>query len=429
MPSRSCAPSAYRLVALITTVVLLGSSLASDAAAASRTTVIRIGALLSLTGSGSSLGATTKAALAVGIEHWNHELAHRHIRVALDVVDTGLSPARAAAGFAQVARRGARVVIGPQSNSEIAAIREDADNRGVLVVSQGSATSSLAIPNDNVFRFVPTDRVEGGAIADLMRHDGINVIVPVGRDDDGNRGLLSSVRAAAETLGIAVEADTTYPAGTTEFASLVGQVGVRLSAATEAKDPSTVGVYVAGSEEVAGVLAAERTAGGFDRVRWYGSDGAAQAKPLITNAEAAAFAVAHGGVPSPRVALPEGQQAKDQSIIARVQRRAHTKPDAFALAGYDAFNVAVRALLDVGAKAKPRARRAAFVKQANGYRGTTGVIRLDDAGDRVSSPYAFWSICADDNMRRWEHTATWTPPESQDEAGELTTGTCESPMP
>ena len=31
------------------------------------------------------------------------------------------------------------------------------------MVSQGSTASSLAIPHDNVFRFVPTDHVEGKA--------------------------------------------------------------------------------------------------------------------------------------------------------------------------------------------------------------------------------------------------------------------------
>ncbi len=81
--------------------------------------VLRVGALLSITGGGSSLGNTSKAALEVATDRWNQRLAreHQRLRVELDIVDTGQDPARATAGFQELADRGVRVLIGPQSSS------------------------------------------------------------------------------------------------------------------------------------------------------------------------------------------------------------------------------------------------------------------------------------------------------------------------
>ena len=79
----------------------------------------------------------------------------------LDVYNTNLEPEKALTGLKALAKKGAKIVIGPQSSSEVAAIKDEAESLDVLVVSQGSTASSLAIPDDNVFRFVPTDHVEG----------------------------------------------------------------------------------------------------------------------------------------------------------------------------------------------------------------------------------------------------------------------------
>ena len=49
-------------------------------------------------------------------------------------------------------------------------IKPFADANNILVISQGSTASSLAIPNDNIFRFCPNDIREADAIVALMQH-------------------------------------------------------------------------------------------------------------------------------------------------------------------------------------------------------------------------------------------------------------------
>ena len=85
-------------------------------------------------------------------------------------------------------------VIGPQSSAEVARIKPYADANNILVISQGSTASSLAIPGDNILRFCPNDTREAEALVALLQHDGIRAIVPLWRNDAGNNGLHDSVQ-------------------------------------------------------------------------------------------------------------------------------------------------------------------------------------------------------------------------------------------
>ena len=111
-------------------------------------------------------------------------------------------------------------------------------------------------------------------------------------------------------------------------------------------------------------------------------------------------------------------------IIARIERRAHAKPGAFTLGGYDAFNVAARTLSSTPVDADAATLRAAFARTAEGAKGTTGTIHLDPAGDRVSTPYAFWSVCERGKSPRWTQTGTWTPASDPTAPGRVTPKSC-----
>jgi len=281
----------------------------------------------------------------------------------------------------------------------------------VIVVSQGSTASSLAL-DDNVLRFVPTDRVEGRASVDLMKKNGATTVVPIWRNDRGNTGLADSVRAAATASGMTVAPGVMYETATTDFGPTLGDLSAQVQAAVASGGADKVAVYLPGFEEVAQLLAAARTVPGLDGVRWYGADGSAQTKPLLGSGSAAfATGAQVKGYPSPLVALPADRVKRDAKLMAEISKRAKNRADAFTLAAYDAFNVAVRTLAntDPDTASDIATLRGAFITRANGTNGVTGKIELDDAGDRVSTPYAFWSICAGQRSARWVDTGRWTP--------------------
>jgi branched-chain amino acid transport system substrate-binding protein len=405
-------PAAVALLTLAGSIGLIGIT-APPTGAGETTREVHIGALLSVTGAGSTLGTTSKAALEIAARRWNASGQGKHVKVVLDVENTNLEPEQAQAALTRLADKDVPIVIGPQSSSEVAAISDIAAARGVIVVSQGSTASSLAQPDDNVFRFVPTDRVEGRASTDLMVKNGATTIVPVWRNDRGNTGLADSVRAAATASGATVSPGVVYETDTTDFGPALADLSAQVQSAVGTAGAGKVAVYLAGFEEVSEILSGARTVTGLDGVRWYGGDGSAQAKGLLASGPATfATSTQVEGYPSPLVALPTDRAKRDTALLAQISARAKNPADAFTLAAYDAFNVAARTLADVDPDTYTdiAALRSAFAETANGTKGVTGTIELDAAGDRVSTPYAFWSVCARQRGRaRWLDTGRWTP--------------------
>jgi branched-chain amino acid transport system substrate-binding protein len=416
--------SPRRAFALLATVVASIGVGAPVATAQESPREVHIGALLSVTGGGASLGTTSKAALEIAAKRWNASKDGKKVKVVVDIENTNLEPEQAQAALTRLADKGVRIVIGPQSSSEVAAISDQVGARGVIVVSQGSTASSLGILDDNVFRFVPTDRVEGRASVDLMLKDGANRIIPIWRNDRGNNGLADSVRAAASTSGATVADGVRYEPDTTDFGPVLEQLNTQVQAVTGSAGADKVAVYLAGFEEVADVFSAARGVTGLDGVRWYGGDGSAQSKALLASGPAT-FATSGKvkGYPSPLVALPAGQAKRDAKLLSQISKPKNPA-DAFTLAAYDAFNVAARTLADSAADADASTLRAAFASNAEGYKGVTGTIQLDAAGDRVSTPYAFWSVCQRGKSPRWIETGTWTPANDPSAPGRVSPKSC-----
>ena len=164
----------FRLVLCAVVVALAGSTTELQAVRP----VVKIGVLADLSGSWSTLGKNTVAALQIAAADLeNIHPQYRPVQFRFLVRDTHLDPSRALETIRDLGQRGVKIVIGPQSSSEVAMIQPYADAHNILVISQGSTASSLAIPGDNIFRFCPNDIREAEAIVALMRHDGIGAIV------------------------------------------------------------------------------------------------------------------------------------------------------------------------------------------------------------------------------------------------------------
>src|SRR5215472_3336831 len=117
---------------------------------------VKIGVLASLTGSGFSLGKNTVAALRIAAADLRNIHPQYHpVQFQFLVRDTQHDPSRALDAIRDLHERGVKIIIGPQTSSEVAMIKPFADAHDILVISQGSTASSLAIPGDNILRFCP----------------------------------------------------------------------------------------------------------------------------------------------------------------------------------------------------------------------------------------------------------------------------------
>jgi branched-chain amino acid transport system substrate-binding protein len=371
--------------------------------------VFKVGVLASLTGSWSSLGQTTVAALEIAEEQIEAEAIRQHggYRFHFFVRDTQLDPSQALDAIQDLDRRGVKIIIGPQSSAEVAMIKPFADAHNILVISQGSTASSLAIAGDNIFRFCPNDTREAEAIVALMWYDGIRAIVPLWRNDAGNNGLHDSVQSAFQLQGGTVEAGYQYEPTTSDFSVATGSVASQIeSLIGGGADPSTIGVYLAAFDEVVDVFQSAQENTTLSNTAWYGSDGVALSAALTGDSTAAAFA-ASVGYPNPIFGLDDTLQNEWQPIADAIEARTGITPDAFALSAYDALFVVQRALEDVGDLRDFPAFKAAFVDEADAYEGVTGSTALDAAGDRLKRDFDFWAVQPQGGGYSWVRIGTY----------------------
>jgi branched-chain amino acid transport system substrate-binding protein len=357
--------------------------------------VFKIGVLVSLTGSGFSLGRSTVAALQIAEEQIEAEAISQHggYRFKFFVRDTQLNPSKALEAIKDLDKRGVQIIIGPQTSSEVRMIKPYADAHNILVISQGSTASSLSIAGDNIFRLCPDDRLEAEAIVALMQHDGIQHIVPLWRNDAGNNGLHDSVKAQFEALGSTVASGFRYEPTTTDFTAATSSIASQITnLQNNGAQASTIAVYLAAFDEAVDVFrSAQSNATLSSPRRWYGSDGVALSAALTGEATAAAFA-ASVDYPNPIFGLSDSLQSEWQPIADEIEARTGIKPDAFALSTYDGLFVIQRALQDVGDLKNFAAFKAAFKSEAAAYRGITGSLALNPADDRANGDFDFWAV-------------------------------------
>lgn len=403
------ARAALATVAIAATALTVGSCDGSTTAPSNLE--VLLGGLFSLTGNWSTLGQTAKAALELGVEDVNAYLAGSaagfHFAVAVE--DTKLDPAVALERAKALQARGARILLGPQSSAEVVPLAPFATVSGVVFISPSSTAGSLAVAGDNVFRFTPTDSLEGVAISALMWADGVRTVIPVWRDDEGNAGLEKAVRTRFTSLGGTVLPGIRYGAMVSGFGAVAADLGARVRQAVAASGVSQVAVYLAAFDEATGLLTSASADAALGAVRWYGGDGIANSNALVSDAQAATFAM-RVGLPTPLFGTPDGTRERWNALAERIRTRAKLEPDAFALSVYDAVWVVARAHLAAGATPGIDELKQALVAAASTHYGATGWTVLNVAGDRRYGDFDFWAIRDAGGTPRWTRVAFYETP-------------------
>jgi branched-chain amino acid transport system substrate-binding protein len=271
----------------------------------------------------------------------------------------------------------------------------------MIAISQGSTASSLSLPGDNLFRFVPDDSVEAQAVVAMAKAGGIQTIVPCWRADAGNQGLAASVRRLFTAAGGTVTQGIEYPTDSPSFADVTKTLAGQVASGPAGK----TAVYLAAFDEVVDLFRSATGNSALQPVPWYGSDGVALSAALSSDAIAAAFAV-KTGYANPTLLRPDASRAKWQPLVAPVVKAAGTEPDAFGLAAYDAFWCGMLARLLSGSD------RVAEWKQhllwlSGMFYGATGWGQLNANGDRADGDFEFWALRMVNGTPKWTSVATW----------------------
>jgi branched-chain amino acid transport system substrate-binding protein len=261
----------------------------------------------------------------------------------------------------------------------------------------------LAIPNDNVLRFVPDDTQQATILAKKMWDEGTRVVIPIWRTDVFGNNLQSLLKEKFEKLGGKVLDGVRYDPPVGDFAASLHRINFivweqhlksltsKVSDAIKQYGASRVGVYAIAFDEIVPILIQADRHQELKSVRWYGSDGSAQHVGLIKNVDAAEFAVKTDFL-NPIYGVQENERFR--KLEERIVEEIHRVPRSYAEVTYDEFWIAALTLENHNSTAKDHAGslRETFIKTANSYVGVTGTTQLNDAGDRKYASYDFWAV-------------------------------------
>lgn len=378
---------------------------------------ITLGALISITGQGSSIGESSQAALNLAIDDINQYLASigsdKQIIVLLE--DTQTDTATGLQKIKELHDEGVQVIIGPFSSAVVNSVKNYSDQNDIVVISPASVATSLSIKDDNIFRLVPALNTQAEALNALLEDDGIKVLAPIVRDDLwGNELLEATSQLFSQKKGGTILEPVMYDPSSTDFSSSATQLELKVQQALAQYDPDEVGVYMLSYAEGKDILNAAVNSQPLQQVRWYGSSGFAENKSLPSDHNAASLALSTG-LMCPSYGFDQSAKEKWQPLVTRISNEIGRAPEIYALITYDAAWLAVITYLRSGLPVTTEKYKDTFLHEAGNYFGVTGWTKLNDAGDRAYATYDFWGIRMNQGAYEWQICARY-----DNATGELT---------
>ncbi|MDD3041678.1 MAG: ABC transporter substrate-binding protein [Methanosarcinaceae archaeon] len=390
----------YVLIGILLLATLWSGCIESTEGATSESETMTIGALLPLTGNLASVGEASRTALEVSAEDINGYFSGlgsgKNVKVI--VKDTESDPETALERLKELDKLGLKIVIGPQASDEAETVLDYATRNGIILLSTASTAPSLAIPDDNLFRLVPDDTNQGMVLARLMGDEGISTLIPMYRNDVWGNGLVNEVEKSFEVLNGTVLEGVRYETENTNLSTEVEALNEKVMAATSEHGEESVAVLLCSHGEVTEVFALARTYPALSEVNWYGTDGMAQNRGLISNDNAASFA-AVTNVKAPIYGHLETND-RYQEIGPKIEARLGRIPESYALPAYDALWIATFVDLDA-IPDNDESVKLAMDTLTDTYYGISGWTILNENGDRKYWNYGIWTVTEENGSYQW----------------------------
>jgi ABC-type branched-subunit amino acid transport system substrate-binding protein len=353
---------------------------------------IKIGVLLGLSGSSYESGITQLAVLQKAIDDVNENFSKSNIhkKVVPQIENTEIKSDVALAKVKDLVGRGIRIIIGPQTSGELKKIKEYADQEDVLLISQSSTAPSLS-KKDNIFRLLQNDTNQAKKIAEKMRSDGIEVVIPILRNDTYGNELYNITKANFEDLHHHFSNAIKYDPHVGKFAGSLHRINfivwdqklkdvnsaVRSAASSVKNSYSKVGVFVISYGEIVPLLFQAPSHTELDKVNWYGSEATAKNERLLKHQKAVEFAY--------KTNFKSLSLSVDGTKIGLLEKATKQKLNSNDANVYDALWIAALTANISGNRTEN------FNRIIDSYQGVSGNIKLDSYGDRIGN-YDLWMI-------------------------------------
>jgi branched-chain amino acid transport system substrate-binding protein len=369
---------------------------------------IKIGVLLSLSGTGSSTGESCAVAMDLAREDILHYFQSIGLQEELELYpeDSQTDPVVALQKITRLNGLGCSVVVGPYSSAEVLAVKDYCDQNGIIAISPSSVAISLGIAGDNIYRMVPDDRNQAKAMVEMLKDDKKKHLVAIVRDDLWARELVTATGDSFVDGGGSLDAIFYYPTSNVDFSSIVEQLSDALGSLLVTYPAEDCGVYMLSFKEGTDILKHASSNVILQQVNWYGGSAYAENSTLPSDFSAAAFAATQK-LACPIFGIDESLADKWEPVVERMKTILGRNPEIYALAVYDAIWLSVLSYLSLEDRQDRAKFKVAFEFQCNNYIGISGRTTLNEAGDRAFAIYDFWGVRLFLNEFSWFRTASY----------------------
>jgi branched-chain amino acid transport system substrate-binding protein len=369
---------------------------------------VTIGDLVSLTGDLSAYGQRSKNSVDMAISDINTWLSSTgsSVQFAVTHEDTATDPATALSKLQTLAAQGIQVYVGPMTSGEARNILSYANTNHLVLISQSSTAENLGIPNDYLFRLVPTDFAQAKAVARVLWQYGIQDVIIVARHDTWGDGLSGAIATNFKALGGTVVDTIQYTpvsSGTYDFSAQLTQMKSDYTSAVAKYGASKVAIEAVAFDELSVMYQQLSSYSDLTKAVWFGTDGTAQSATIASTAGSTA---AH--VKSLSTIYAPTRGAKYAAFTSTYVAKYGGQPDAYAYSAYDAAWVAALTILAVG-KNDGVAVQKALPSICNNYYGVAGWPNLNANGDRAIADYDIWEVqSVNATSYTWVNVGTWS---------------------
>ena len=351
---------------------------------------VNIGLILPLTGDLATHGEENWEGSKLAVVDFNKHLEKIGAPWTLKMTseDSATSPVIALEKLTSLNAKGIQLIVGPETSSNIRNIKGYADSNNMLLVSCCSSAPALAIPNDSVYRLVPDDSNQGTALAKLMQHEGIQVIVPVWRGDTWGDGLSDATTSSFVERGGIIDDGVRYNPESPEFSASTSLLAEKVQGYVDEYGADKVAVLFLGFAEILQFTQSASAHEVLDDVRWFGPGSNTKEHKLISDPIGLDFSTS---VQFTTVQVAVTKNPIYERVQAHLTEQFGHAPNTFVYSSYDAIWIIGLSILQTQSTDVSKIK-SVFSDVAEHYYGAIGPTILNEAGDLAQANYEVWGI-------------------------------------
>jgi len=359
--------------------------------------VVNIGLILPLSGDLATHGLENLEGSKLGVVEFNKHLEEIGAPWTLKMTseDSATNPVIALEKLTSLNAKGIKMIVGPETSSNIRNMKGYSDANNMLLVSCCSSAPALAIPNDSVYRLVPDDSKQGTALSKLIQHEGIEVLIPIWRGDTWGDGLSAAATNSFVERGGIIDDGVRYFPESPEFSVSTSILAEKVQGYVDEYGKDKVGVLFLGFAEILQFTQSASEHEILDDVRWFGPGANTKEHKLIddpiglefsTNVQFTTVQFAASKITDTGAVNPIYEKVQDH-----LTETLGTAPNSFVLSSYDAVWIIGLAILETQST-DVTTIKSVISDIAENYNGAIGPTILNEAGDLAQANYEIWGI-------------------------------------